>query len=179
VTVVARGAARVARLTTVAGTSLALLLLLGNAALLLLGGRLLVVTSGSMAPAIAAGDAIVVRPVDPDLVAVGDVVTFRPPGGGGLVTHRVVAIDQRHGARYLRTRGDANEGPDADLASAAAVQGRTVAVLPGAGRVLVLLTGRARWLLLGAAALALAVREGVAVTRHLRCRSGSTGGTAP
>jgi signal peptidase len=167
-----RGATLIASWTAAAGVGIALLLLLGNAVLLLLGQRLLVVTSGSMAPTISTGDAIVVRPVEPSAVDVGDIVTFTPPGERTRVTHRVVAIEQVDGERHFQTRGDANGSPDSDLAPGAAVEGRTVAVLPGAGRALLVLTGPARWLLLTAAGLVLAVREGATVVRCLRERDG-------
>lgn len=66
------------------------------------------ITSGSMEPALAVGDVVLLDPPGAEL-AVGEVVTFRR-SDGGLVTHRIVGID---GEGMLTTRGDANADPDA------------------------------------------------------------------
>src|SRR5687767_8761046 len=64
------------------------------------GLRPFVVRSGSMAPAIDTGDIVVTRPVTPDQLGSGDVVTFRDPSrSDALVTHRVVKVTQQ-GDRY-------------------------------------------------------------------------------
>ncbi|MDA3016382.1 MAG: S26 family signal peptidase, partial [Actinomycetota bacterium] len=42
------------------------------------GSTVLAVTSGSMAPALQVGDAIVTSEVDPSTIDVGDVIIFRP-----------------------------------------------------------------------------------------------------
>ena len=80
---------------------------------LALGGRTVVALQGSMAPALPTGAAVVLMPAPPDAIRVGDIVAFVPPGRGGLVTHRVIAIEDRAGERRLVTRGDANPQPDA------------------------------------------------------------------
>ena len=57
------------------------------------GERLLVVTSGSMAPEIQAGDAVVVRQISSaSQLRVGQVVTFLPRLSTSLVTHRIEAL---------------------------------------------------------------------------------------
>ena len=72
--------------------------------------RLLSVQSGSMAPAIEVGDAVLVRPVTEDEVRIGDIVSFYSPVEPGIVvTHRVVSID---GAGQVTTRGDGNAEED-------------------------------------------------------------------
>jgi signal peptidase len=81
--------------------------------LVVAGFQPLVVLSGSMEPAISAGDAIVTRGVNPSAVRVGDVVTFvDQTRGNQLITHRVV--EARHdGAQYsFVTKGDSNTGVD-------------------------------------------------------------------
>ena len=106
------------------------------------GHQLLVVTSGSMEPYFSAGDALVVDRLDDAAraqVRPGDVVTFRPLSGGGLVTHRVVGLRTVQGVPFVQTRGDANPVVDADLAPLSAVVARTQRVLPEAGRAVVLL----------------------------------------
>jgi len=99
-----------------------------------------VVLSSSMAPALQAGDAILVDDVPPRQIERGDVVTFEPPAGHGeygseLVTHRVVAVVDRDDGRYFRTKGDANEDPDRALVPAENVVGRVAFALPYLGHV--------------------------------------------
>ena len=143
-------AARRARAAVVRGGAAALGLALvallavtlGALAVKSTGHQLLVVTSGSMEPHFSAGDALVVdRLDDAERAAVrpGDVVTFRPITGGGLVTHRVLALRTVQGQPFVQTRGDANEVVDPDLAPLSAVVARTEAVLPAAGRAAVVL----------------------------------------
>jgi signal peptidase I len=85
----------------------------GYGALLAAGFRPVVVYSGSMAPALPVGSLVALRSTPAASVRVGDVITFRSPyDRDRLVTHRVVGIAERHGARVYRTKGDANPAPD-------------------------------------------------------------------
>jgi len=99
-----------------------------------------VVLSSSMAPALQAGDAIVVDDVSPRQIERGDVVTFEPPAGAGeygteRVTHRVVEVVERDDGRYFRTKGDANEELDRGLVPADNVVGRVSFAIPYLGHV--------------------------------------------
>lgn len=87
------------------------------------------VSSDSMAPLIRRGDILFVQPMDADLIGTGDVVTFPRPGADGLVSHRVVSIDERG----LVTRGDANGIEDSTPLDPTSVA--------GVGRVLVPFSG--------------------------------------
>jgi signal peptidase len=75
-----------------------------------------IVRSGSMEPAIGTGALVIVQPVDPRQIEVGDVITYRrPEDPDNTITHRVV--DVRAGgtgatAPVFRTRGDANNAVD-------------------------------------------------------------------
>jgi len=102
----------------------------------LLGATPLTVLTSSMEPTLSPGDLVVVRPVDPADVTVGDVVTFQPTSDDPtLVTHRVVGIlagtDGRGG---FVTQGDAN-GAEDDPIVADQVRGRVVYSIPWLGRV--------------------------------------------
>ena len=67
------------------------------------------VVSGSMEPAIATGDVVVGKRVEPRGIRVGDVVTFRDPKASGRsVTHRVRSMRVRESRVELVTKGDAN-----------------------------------------------------------------------
>lgn len=93
-----------------------------------------VVMSGSMEPAMPVGSVVLVRPVDAEAVAVGDIITFRRQGSPDLVTHRVVEVV--HGdSLSFRTRGDANEEPDTSLVPADALRGRVWVTIPYLGYV--------------------------------------------
>ncbi|MCA0330614.1 MAG: signal peptidase I [Actinobacteria bacterium] len=115
------------------------------------GERLLVVTSGSMAPDVMPGDAVVIRPVtDASQLRLGQVVTFAPVGTTMLVTHRIVGLtslkklDDTTGQPiiignepvfepYIRTKGDANESADPNLTPAASVRGIVLSSFSGWG----------------------------------------------
>jgi signal peptidase I len=66
-----------------------------------------VVTSGSMSPAIRAGDLVFISPPEDGIVGQNSVVTFRD-SAGELVTHRVFAVEDGQ----VVTKGDANRVPD-------------------------------------------------------------------
>ena len=70
------------------------------------------VLTGSMAPEITVGSLVVTRPVEPEDVEVGDIITFRPVSvGENMITHRVIGKG-RSFSIYFETKGDANDGPD-------------------------------------------------------------------
>lgn len=97
-----------------------------------------VVLSGSMEPALSPGDVVVVYGVSPAAVEEGDVITYQRDDQDVVVTHRVVEVVRSDdGQRLFRTRGDANEEPDAEPVPADAVTGRIPAVtLPIVGSTL-------------------------------------------
>jgi signal peptidase len=98
-------------------------------------GKAMAVLSGSMTPSYPVGAMVFTRPVDPDQVAVGDIITFqRPSNPAELVTHRVLAIDISTGAPVFTTKGDANNAADLDPVPASAVQGRLWFGVPQLGR---------------------------------------------
>lgn len=67
--------------------------------------QVLSVQSGSMAPAIQRGDAVVLEPLAKDNLRVGDIVTYRSPADQSvLVTHRVVSINRNW--NLIITKGD-------------------------------------------------------------------------
>lgn len=94
-----------------------------------IGWKPVVVTSGSMTPRIQPGDVVVAAPVH-HRVGPGTVVVFRPPGGAGLVTHRVVSVHED--GSYL-TKGDANGQADSTPVPADAVVGVGRVLVPKVG----------------------------------------------
>jgi signal peptidase len=108
------------------------------AAPIAVGWRSLAVLSGSMAPTLQTGDEIVVRPVAPVALRVGDVVTFNDPSRGHvLVTHRVRDVRVAGATVHVVTRGDANDGSERWSVAAGGRVGRVAYRLPKVGYVTV------------------------------------------
>ena len=110
-------------------------LVIGTLALLLLvslvptvaGWEATVVLSDSMRPSVAAGDVVVVRPVDAADLSLGSVLLVDSPDvPGSLRLHRLVEVS----GGDLRLQGDANSSPDGSLVDAAAVHGVGTVRLP-------------------------------------------------
>ena len=125
--------------------------------------ELLTVRSGSMEPAIARGDLIVVKPAAISEVGEGDVVLFAAGGDGIPTVHRVAGINEVelrvrdaasgtedvHTDYRLVTKGDANEHPDIQEVTKGQLIGEVWFTVPGGGA----LTGLPlQWILTGIAA---------------------------
>ncbi|MBN1268461.1 MAG: S24/S26 family peptidase [Kiritimatiellae bacterium] len=75
------------------------------------------VTGRSMAPFLRGGEVLTVRPVEPSLLRVGDLVMFGRGGPGEALVHRVVLAGRdRDGSVRLRTKGDGLRGLDEPVA---------------------------------------------------------------
>ena len=102
----------------------------------LTGHELFIVRSGSMEPAIPVGSVVIVQPVPPATLRVGDVITFdRTEGMAITVTHRIVAVEGNPVAPTFRTRGDANGAEDPVTVTYAGMGGKVVASVPYLGYV--------------------------------------------
>lgn len=101
----------------------------------LVGAVPLAVPTESMQPALAQGDLVMVRPVEPEYLEVGDLVAFRPtPGSGRVVTHRLTGIVEERGEVVaLQTQGDANPYPDEPI-TRDQLEGRVAYSVPFVGR---------------------------------------------
>lgn len=115
-----------------------------------LGWRYGILRSGSMSPDMPAGAAIVVAPAGADEIRVGDAITYRSATNRGLlVTHRVVEVtEDTNGTLAYRTKGDANEEPDAGFVTPDRLLGRVVFSVPYVGQVSQHLHTRAGFFLL-------------------------------
>jgi len=93
-----------------------------------------VVTGGSMEPSIHIGSLVLVQPVSPSEVQVGDVITFQHYDQ--MTTHRVTSISTTSlGGLAFTTKGDANVIADPDDKTFAAQVGIVRAGVPVAGYV--------------------------------------------
>jgi len=93
------------------------------------------VLSGSMRPAYRPGTLVVVRPVDPAQIRVGDVITYQPrPNDPTVFTHRVVQEKVGvNGFRRFRVRGDANDADDPGWVRPVQIRGRLWYAIPYLG----------------------------------------------
>lgn len=113
------------------------------------------VQTGSMRPSLPPGTLVVVRPVDPDEIGIGTVITYQLESGRPAVTtHRVtsVGINNVSGERLLRTKGDANEAVDPEPVRPVQVRGEVWYAVPYLGRTSDLVAGRTRLPLLAVVA---------------------------
>jgi signal peptidase len=128
---------------------LALIVLIGLALFAVVLGRLvpltgrevLIIGGGSMEPAVHLGAVIVVEPVAPADLRVGDIVSLRTGSGlASIFTHRVERIVSRADGLWIETKGDANNIVDPSLTPGTNVVGRVAANIPYAGFLLRLLS---------------------------------------
>ena len=98
---------------------------------------LAVVYSGSMEPAMPMGALAWMEPVDPAEIKVGDIIAFDPTWDESdvLLSHRVIEVVKEPTLGF-RTKGDANEDPDWDVAPADSVVARVAFNMPDMGYVL-------------------------------------------
>ncbi|MEC5152078.1 signal peptidase I [Cryobacterium sp. GrIS_2_6] len=130
----------------------AILLLVVALALLLIvvpkvtGSTPLIVLTSSMEPTLPPGTLIIVRPVTPDEIRIGDVVTYQIRSGEpGVITHRVTAISSSsEGGRTFTFKGDNNSVADADQVLPVQIQGRLWYSVPWVGWVNNAVNGQSR-----------------------------------
>lgn len=114
------------------------------------------VLTGSMAPAIPEGSAVLVKSCAPESVETGDVIMF--DRSGDVITHRV--LENRRDEAVFITRGDANPAADFEPVAYGSLIGRVQYHVAAAGRVLAVISGtagRIRLIALACAAVLLKV----------------------
>lgn len=89
----------------------------------LAGYQVYIVLSGSMNPTFNTGSLVFVRPLPPETIAAGDIITYKSPFDATLTTHRVVGVNPV-GERSFITRGDANNVNDPVPVPAGSVIGK-------------------------------------------------------
>ena len=104
---------RAGRLASGAALLVAVLAALAALAPALWGWQRYAIVSGSMTPTFAQGSLVFAEVVPVADLLVGDVITYTPPAGDHLVTHRISWIGRDDtGGRIFRTKGDANPVAD-------------------------------------------------------------------
>ncbi len=92
-----------------------------------------IVTGGSMEPSIHKGSLVLVQPVSPSEIAIGDVITFQQYDQ--TTTHRVIGVSQGAAGIVFKTRGDANVVADPEDKTFPAQIGIVRLAIPVAGTV--------------------------------------------
>lgn len=97
-----------------------------------MGYQIRIVESGSMAPTMPLGSALIVHPVE--TYAIGDVVTYQRIGEVEVTTHRIVGeqSDPDEGTMYT-TQGDANNVADQRLVATREIIGKVIYHVPYLG----------------------------------------------
>jgi signal peptidase len=152
----------------VAGTALVLGVIVPRVA----GATPYVVLTDSMEPSLPVGTLVVSRPVEPDRIRTGSVITYQLRSGQEqLVTHRVVGIGMTVGGeRTYLTQGDANDVPDTQPVRDVQVRGAVWYQVPYVGHVAGAFTGQREAIGMVAAVLLLGY-AGWQVVRAARERS--------
>jgi signal peptidase len=93
------------------------------------------ILTGSMRPTMPPGTLVVVRPVEPEHIGIGSVITYQLASGDpAVVTHRVVAVGiNARGERVFTTQGDANNVADAKVVRPVQVRGEVWYAVPKLG----------------------------------------------
>ena len=100
-----------------------------------LGWRFDAVLTGSMSPTFEVGGMVVILPVDPLTVDVGDVITYRVHMEPEmLVTHRVVEVIEEGNSLGFKTKGDGVEREDGYVVPSQNVVGKVRLYVPLLGR---------------------------------------------
>jgi len=132
----------------------------------LVGGIPLTVLTSSMEPGLPPGTLVVVRPVDPAAIRVGDVVTYQiRPGVPGVISHRVVGVSVGAAGRTFTLKGDANARPDPDPVVEGQVMGEVWYSVPWLGRLNSGVSSGTRGLLVPVVGAGLLVYAGVLTGR--------------
>ncbi|UKF27408.1 signal peptidase I [Clavibacter nebraskensis] len=147
-----------------------LLLVIALAAVLLVvpkvsGAVPLTILTQSMEPTLPPGTLVVVRPVDPDALEVGDVATYQIRSGDpAVITHRITAIaSASDGTRSFTFTGDNNASPDSLPVTPAQIQGEVWYSVPLVGWANQAVNGQARSWIIPAAAVALLAYAAVTI----------------
>jgi signal peptidase len=88
------------------------------------------VYTGSMEPAIPVGSVVVIKPVDPETLKIGDIICFKLSQPTSI-THRIINITDQG----FITKGDANNAPDQWIVKNENVIGKAIFTIPFIGYV--------------------------------------------
>lgn len=119
------------------------------------GALPMTVLTSSMEPGLPPGTLIIVKPIDPDALGIGDIATYQIESGKrGVITHRIIAINLiANGERSFLFQGDNNSAID-DPVLPVQIQGKLWYSIPLLGWVNNAVNGENRsWIVTVAAGL--------------------------
>jgi len=86
-----------------------------------------------MEPQLKTGSVVITRPIEPESIVVGDIITFHPTTvGENQISHRVIGIEE-NSPLYFQTKGDVNNDPDPFIVPAQNVVGKICFHVPFLG----------------------------------------------
>jgi signal peptidase len=131
----------------------------------ILGATPLTILTSSMEPGLPPGTLVVVEPVAPENIVIGDVITYQIESGqAAVVTHRVTdVVSSTVGEPTFILQGDNNAEPDPPV-TAGQIQGRLVYSLPWVGNLSSILNGPARAIILPILAGGMVLYAAVSIT---------------
>jgi signal peptidase len=95
-----------------------------------LGWQLSPVLSNGMSPTFKIGDVVMIEPVQPEAIGVGDIMVYYCPLDGKRIAHRVIGIRQMGEDTFFQTKADSNEKQDPYLVPAENITGRAKFHIP-------------------------------------------------
>ena len=102
----------------------------------LTNSQAMTVLSGSMTPNIPVGSVVMVHPVDPATLHIGDIATYQAEQGRSVyITHRITAIENVNGQTQFTFKGDANKGPNSRPVVPGQIRGKVWFHVPWLGQV--------------------------------------------
>jgi len=99
----------------------------------ILGWQINTVYGAGMSPTFNKGDAVVIESVEPEAIAVDDIMVYYSPMDGQITTHRVIETVESEEGLFFRTKGDNNEDEDPYIVPSENVTGRTKYQIPMLG----------------------------------------------
>ncbi|EPR76412.1 Signal peptidase I [Leifsonia rubra CMS 76R] len=130
------------------------------------GATPLTVLTSSMEPGLPPGTLIVVKPIETNDIAMGDVITYQIESGkAGVVTHRITGItNSSDGSRTFTLKGDNNDIADELQVLPVQIQGKLWYSVPWIGYVSNFVNGDSKSWFVPAIAIALFIYAGFMIT---------------
>lgn len=129
------------------------------------------ILTSSMEPGLPPGTLVVVKPIDPDEIVIGTVVTYQLASGEPtVVTHRVLEIQGETvagGERQFITKGDANSAADEKPVKEVQLRGAVWYSVPWIGWINNLVNGDMRAVIIPIVAVVLFVYAGWMIASNL------------
>lgn len=104
------------------------------------GFKSFVIVSESMEPTIMTKDAIIVKEVKEDELAIKDIISFQDEDI--INTHRIVDISNENGVTEYTTKGDNNQGVDKNKVTYDKIEGKYIFKIKGLGKFIELIKNK-------------------------------------